>query len=105
MNGSAADFLDSIWRRFGPHSSDYLSRQIKGHKPFIDALANGEGTPILLEDMQKFYGAKAHEQSAPGGAPPIGQVLRPKVMRSHTGRPVSVHKWMPPSRSANPVKK
>lgn len=105
MTGQAADFLDSIWRRFGQHSADFLTRQIRSHKPFVDALANGVGTPLSLEAMREFYGSKKHEQVAPGAAPPIGQVLRPKVMRSHTGRPVSVHKWMPPAKPANPVKK
>lgn len=88
--------LDSVWRRFGQHSVDYLTRQIKQHTPYLKAYEKGEGSIIALNDMVAFYGAEAHANQAPGGAPPLAGVLRPRVMRSHTGRPVNVQKWMPP---------
>ena len=93
-------FLDSIWRRFGANSADYLSRQVRGHAPFRDAVAKGPGSIISLESMIDYYGKKVPESPGIANAPSIQQVLRPRVMRSQSGRPVSVKKWMPPVKPA-----
>lgn len=91
----AAHFLDSVWRRFGQHSTDYLSQMIAGHPPVKEAAANGTRTIIPLAAMVAFYGKKATAASKAIGAPPVTDVLRPKVLKSQTGKPVSVQKWMP----------
>ncbi len=88
------DFLDSIWRRFGAHSVDHLTRVIMGHQPYADAIKKGKRSEIPLEDMRLFYGTKP---SAEQGAPPLKDVLRPKVLKSSTGRPVTVQRWIPPA--------
>lgn len=96
MTEAVTHFLDSIWRKFGPHSADYLNKQVMTHAPFADALAKGQRTIISLRAMMDFYGKKPNG-TGPGEAEPvtpITQVLRPQVMRSQNG-PVSVHKWMP----------
>lgn len=85
-------FLDSVWRRFGPHSVDHLSRLVKGHAPYVEAWRRGRRAEISLEAMRRFYSP----QSPTDGAPPVSQVLRPRLMRSQTGKPVAVRKWMPP---------
>ncbi len=90
-------FLDSIWRRFGAHSADHLTRLIKSHAPYAMALRNGPRAEIPLQAMREFYGGGARPSAA---APSVQQVMRPRVMRSHTGQPVSVTKWMPPVRPA-----
>lgn len=91
--------LDSVWRQFGAHSVDYLDKMIRRHPPFADALAVGAGTEISLEAMIDFYGTQgATRRSSKGAAPEApsaGKVLRPKVMRNHSGKPVSTTKWMP----------
>jgi uncharacterized phage-associated protein len=97
LKADAEQFVESIWRRFGQHSTDYLTKQIVRHPPYAKALAEGPGTVISFEAMRDFYGASTAQQ-APGGAPPLSDVLRPKVMRSHTGKPVNVQKWMPPAK-------
>lgn len=94
------DFLDSVWRRFGSHTSDFLGRQICAHPPFAMAAKKGRRSEITLEAMVDYYGAPLRSSAANDGAPPLSHVLRPKVMRSHTGRPVSVQRWAPPSASA-----
>ncbi len=97
----ADQFLDSIWRRFGALSADSLSRQVNGHPPYQDALAKGLKNEITLAAMMEFYGRKTAdpEKAARIGAPVVDQVLRPRVMVSQTGKPVSVHRWMPKSNS------
>ncbi|HVI51755.1 MAG TPA: hypothetical protein VM661_11135 [Candidatus Sulfotelmatobacter sp.] len=88
-------FLDSIWRRFGQHGSEHLNQTIRGHAPYSEAFAKGLRTEIPLSAMAAFYGKKNSATNEAVGAPPITQVLRPRVMRSQDGKPVSVQKWMP----------
>ncbi|MGE3332745.1 MAG: Panacea domain-containing protein [Rhodospirillaceae bacterium] len=90
--------LDSVWRQFGAHSIDYLDKLIRRHPPFADALAAGSGSEILLEAMIEFYGSQGTSRrpsAAAQDAPSASKVLRPKVMRNHSGKPVSTTRWMP----------
>ena len=95
----AEQFLDSIWRRFGSQSADSLSRLVNSHPPYQEALAHGPRCEISLAAMIKFYGRKnAATVPVKGGqieAPPVEQVLRPKLMVSQDGKPVQVKKWLP----------
>lgn len=102
-------FLDGVWRRFGQHSAEFLSRQVNGHPPYGAALASGAGSEIPLKAMMAFYGKKqptvseealaAAKATSSAPPPPVDQVLRPRMMRSQNGAPVSVQKWMPPAKS------
>ncbi|OIQ89970.1 hypothetical protein GALL_281080 [mine drainage metagenome] len=96
MPEAVSHFLDSIWRRFGSHTAEHLNQLVRGHQPYKDALARGERSEIPLKDMIAFYARKNSPVNEAVGAPPVTQVLRPKVMRSQSGKPVSVQKWMPP---------
>jgi uncharacterized phage-associated protein len=90
--------LDSVWRQFGAHSIDYLDKLIKRHPPYADALAAGVGSEISLETMIEFYGTQGTSRrsaAAAQDAPSASKVLRPKVMRNHSGKPVSTTRWMP----------
>ncbi|SDG84714.1 Panacea domain-containing protein [Roseospirillum parvum] len=91
-------FLDSIWRKFGAHSADHLTRLLKSHPPFQEAAAQGPRSEITLKAMVLFYGRKQTPGGTrPAGAPAVEDVVRPRVMRSHTGKPVNVTQWMPKS--------
>ncbi len=91
--------LDSVWRQFGAHSVDYLNKLIRRHPPYADALAAAPNTEISYEGMVEFYGTQGltRKQSAvvAQDAPSASKVLRPKVMRNHSGKPVSATRWMP----------
>jgi len=94
--------LDSIWRRFGAHSTDHLTKALKRHQPYADAYAKAPRTEIEVSAMVAFYGGKVRADQGIGAltthsAPHIEQVLRPRVMRSQSGRPVNVHQWRPKS--------
>jgi uncharacterized phage-associated protein len=95
---TVAQFVDGIWRRFGPHSTEHLNGLIRTHSPYVDALRKGIGCEITLKAMRDFYGASQKDDNAPG-APAIGKVLRPRVMRNADGKPVSVQRWLPPAKS------
>ena len=94
-------FLDSVWRRFGQHSSEHLNQVVRGHPPYAEAMAKGARTEITLKSMIAFYGKKNTASNELIGAPPITQVLRPRMMRSQTGKPVSVQKWMPVAKKSS----
>jgi len=91
--------LDSVWRQFGAHSIDYLNKLIMRHPPYADAYAAAPGAEILFEAMVDFYGTQGLNRRkssvAAQDAPAAGKVLRPKVMRNHSGKPVSTTRWMP----------
>ncbi len=93
--------LDSIWRQFGAHSTDHLNKLISRHPPYADAIAAAPGAEIPFEAMVDFYGTQGltRRAGAPtvgiNEAPAAGKVLRPKVMRNHSGKPVTAHRWMP----------
>jgi uncharacterized phage-associated protein len=91
--------LDSVWRQFGAHSVDYLDKMIRRHPPYADALAVGVGSEIPLEAMIDFYStqgtSRKSSRAAVEDAPAASKVLRPKVMRNHSGKPVSTTRWMP----------
>ena len=93
--------LDSVWRQFGAHSTDHLNKLIRHHPPYADAYAAAPDTEILFESMVDFYGTQGltrrqSSMAAPvSDAPTAGKVLRPKVLRNATGKPVSVNRWVP----------
>jgi uncharacterized phage-associated protein len=97
--------LDSVWRQFGAHSADHLAKLVKRHPPYMDALAAGVGAEITFESMVAFYSIDGLSRrkgtgAGPGavttsGAPAPEKVLRPKVLRNHSGKPVSATRWMP----------
>jgi uncharacterized phage-associated protein len=97
--------LDSVWRQFGAHSADHLTKLVKRHAPYLDALSAGLGAEITFESMVEFYSTEGLSRRKGGGAPTgdvtaIGvpaaeKVLRPKVLRNHSGKPVSATRWMP----------
>lgn len=100
LSEPVSQFLDSVWRRFGSQSANSLSTLVNGHPPYQDALQQGPRSEISLPAMVKFYGRKPGAAEAKRGgpsfeAPPLDQVVRPKIMVSQDGKPVSVKKWTP----------
>jgi uncharacterized phage-associated protein len=95
--------LDSVWRQFGAHSIDHLNKLIQRHPPFADALATAPSCEIGFETMVAFYGTQGLKRRPNQGtsdairapAPAVDQVLRPRTMRNHDGKTVSVRRWAP----------
>lgn len=91
-------FLDSLWRRFGSHSVDYLTKTTVNHPPYQEALISGKRAEISFDSMIAYYGRNTtgeDEEEDRSAAPGLQSVLRPQVMRSHKGRPVNVTRWAP----------
>lgn len=81
-------FMDSVWRRFGHHSTEYLAKVCRQNVAYRAALKKAKREEIPLEAMRKSF-AKAHN------SPSVDQVVRPRLMRSQDGKPVAVKTWKP----------
>ena len=92
LDDEAEYLLASVWRRFGHHSPERLTKLTKESPAYMQAFSKGEGTEISLGAMIASF---ASDSAAPGS----DQVVKPKVMMSQTGRPVAVKAWVPPVKS------
>ncbi|WP_337997941.1 Panacea domain-containing protein [Oleispirillum naphthae] len=89
-----AQFLDSVWRRFGAYSADYLTDLVAAQPPYLGALADGLRGEIPLAAMAAFYG-RARSEAPATAAPAVDDVLRPRTMVSARGQAVTVRRWTP----------
>ena len=79
--------------RFGNQSADRLTRLTKETIAYRQALKQGRRTEIAFEAMRQSF-ARGME------APALDQVVKPKVMRTQSGRQVAVKAWNPLAMSA-----
>lgn len=86
-------FLSGIWRRFGHHSVERLNSMTNGTLAYKQARKRGDRAEIPLDTMQiSFTRAES--------APRVEQVVKPKIMRTQSGRPVVVKAWKPGDKPA-----
>jgi len=88
----AAEFMESIWRRFGASKAEHLNRTVATHEPVADAMTKGIGFEIPFETMVAFYSSELAEKN---GVPAVEKVMKPRVLRSSEGRAVTVTSWKP----------
>jgi hypothetical protein len=86
-------FLDGIWRRFGHHSTDRLNKMTKETSAFKQAYRRGNRAEIPLDDMRLSF---ARAEKTPG----VAQVVKPKTLRTQSGKAVTVKAWVPGAKSA-----
>ena len=83
-------FVESIWRQFGHHGVEHLTRTLMDHPPFQQAFRQERGSVIDFGEMAAFY-ARARTRTAPRPE----RILRPRVMRNAQGKPVATSAWAP----------
>lgn len=76
---TAENFLSSIWRKLGHHSTDHLIKRIREHKAYREAFTGGQGTVIPLEFLSEDF-----REHRPKGA---------KKIKTQDGR--ALEKWIP----------
>lgn len=81
-------FLDSIWRRFGHHTTDRLSRMVKETTAYKQAIKRGHKAEIPLDAIHLSF---ARAEQTPG----VQQVVKPKMLRTQSGKAVAVKAWVP----------
>ena len=72
------------------------------HEPVALAMAKGVNEEIPFADMVKYYTTEAALRRSPK-VDALDTVVKPRVMRSQTGKPVSVKAWSP-TKSLTPKK-
>ena len=82
------NFLDNIWRQFGKYSTDQLNKITKGTQAYKQAFKNGHRTEITLDAMRTSF---SRSQSISK----VEQTGVPKIMKTQSGRPVTVKTWVP----------
>ena len=91
LGDSVVAFLDAIWRRYRNADALRLDQVIASHGRTEPAIQRRDGSEVTLAAMRRMFGAAV--QSGTAAQKPAGN--QPKVMRLHTGRKVSVKKWVP----------
>lgn len=86
-------FLDGIWNRFGHHSTERLNTMTKETSAYKQAFKRGNRAKISLDAMRLSF---ARAEKTPG----VAQVIKPKILRTQTGKPVTVKAWVPGTKSA-----
>ncbi|CCQ73541.1 Panacea domain-containing protein [Magnetospira sp. QH-2] len=81
-------FLDSIWRRFGHYSPERLNEICRDTKGYLQAREKGARGIISLAAMREDFGTSVTK-------PSVQKVMRSRVMRDQTGKPVAVNAWLP----------
>lgn len=81
-------FLDALWRRFGNYPPDRLTRMTKETIAYRQAFKKGRRAEITIEAMRLSF-ARGNE------APALEQIVKSKVMRTQSGRHVTVKAWSP----------
>jgi uncharacterized phage-associated protein len=100
LNDQVSHFLEGIWRRFGRYTADQITKKVGEHAPVALAMAKGINEEIPFAEMLAFYSSEATARK--DGAPSVGDVVKPRLLRSQSGKAVSVMTWKP---KAAPVKK
>jgi uncharacterized phage-associated protein len=82
------NFLDGIWNQFGQYSTDQLNKITMGSLAYKQAFKKGHRSEITLDAMKNsFSRAKNISRS--------NQNEMPKILKTQSGRPVSVKAWVP----------
>ncbi|MBI3444336.1 MAG: hypothetical protein HY055_02980 [Magnetospirillum sp.] len=103
VSDQVSHFLDGIWRRYGPYTADQLTKKLAEHAPIAMAMAKGINEEIPFADMVAYYLEEAAaRKSAASSVDHIDQVVKPRMLRSQTGKAVTVSTWKP---KAAPAKK
>jgi uncharacterized phage-associated protein len=81
-------FLERVWRRFGHFTVDQLNDMAKETSAYKKALERGPRAEIKWQEMCESF--KQADQT-----PGVDQVVKPKILRTQSGRPVEVKSWNP----------
>ncbi len=90
LDPDVEQFLDSIWRRFGHFSAERLTKVIKQSEAFRQAFKRGRRSVITTDAMRLAF---TRAEDTPG----VETVVKPKLMRSSSGKAVAVKAWAPRS--------
>lgn len=82
------NLLTGVWRKFGHLSIDRLNKVVKDTLAFKQARRRGPRAEIPTADMRRSF-ARRDE------TPSVGTVVKPRLLRTQSGRTVTVKTWAP----------
>lgn len=85
-------FLSGVWGRFGHFTMDRLNELTNDTLAYRQARSIGDRAEITIQAMRQSF---TRDTRAPG----IGQIVKPKIMRTQDGKPVVVKAWVPGEKS------
>jgi len=88
LSHDTQDFLDRIWRRFGHMSVEQLTTMSKETSAYKKAIKRGPRAEMSWDEIRLSF---ARAENTPG----VDLVVKPKIMRTQSGRPVQVKTWVP----------
>lgn len=94
LSAEAERILEGVWRRFGHHSAEHLTRLTKNTPAYRQAWQRAPRAEIALRAMALSFIRAAD-------APSPDQIVRPKVLRTQSGRAVTVRRWAPGEKLVN----
>ncbi|MPY69241.1 MAG: hypothetical protein GEU92_04045 [Alphaproteobacteria bacterium] len=96
LSAPVTRFLEAIWRRYADCDALRLDQIVARRGAAETAIQNRDGSEITLAAMVRMF---SREAAAGSTAPPAASATPapyvPQVLRTHTGRPVTVQKWAP----------
>ena len=81
-------FLESIWQHFGTYSVERLGKITNKTSAYKNARKRGDRAEITLIEMKSSF--KKDDE-----APNVELLIKPKMMRTQSGRAVHVQSWIP----------
>lgn len=87
-------FLAGVWRKFGHYSTDKLNEITNETIAYRQARSIGDRAEITVPAMRQSF---VRDTKSPG----VDQVVRPKVMRTQSGKPVVVKAWVPGAKAGD----
>jgi uncharacterized phage-associated protein len=82
------NFLDEIWKQFGQYSTDQLNKITKGTLAYKEAFKKGHRSEITLDAMRISFSRSQNISK-------VEQTDNPKILKTQSGRPVTVKTWVP----------
>ncbi|MAH84912.1 MAG: hypothetical protein CBB68_11535 [Rhodospirillaceae bacterium TMED8] len=87
-------FLEAIWRRFGHMSSEKVIHLTSSTEAYKRAYKRGKQAEIDPAEMRSSF-IRTEKM------PHIDQVIKPKIYRTQSGKPVVVKSWVPGNKSTD----
>jgi len=81
-------FLDAVWRRYADADALRLDQIVAKRGAAEEAIRRRDGSEIGIDAMRRMFAKQPGERAE-----------APRTLRSHTGRAVTVQKWVPGQKS------
>lgn len=86
-------FIDTVWKKFGNYSGQYLQKMIFEQTPFVNSFVKGQKKEINIKEMASYFLKKENESDS--NLIKDQQLSGIRITRNQLGQTVKVKKWLP----------